>query len=173
MMKRPKKNSKPSGITALILSKYYYGVLSKNLEALGIDRYYSVLYFLNENNGCCQQTICDHLAIDKTAMVKVIRYLSRIGLVARRTNPEDRREQFITLTAKGKKEAAIVVNAFTLLDNRIFGTVNAKKREIFEEVTGKLIENLRVLPGNDLFFQYSKTESKPGTIRRSAIKKKV
>jgi DNA-binding MarR family transcriptional regulator len=106
-------------------------------------------------------------------MVKVIRYLSRKGLVARRTNPADRREQFITLTAKGQKEAAIVVNAFTLLDNRIFGSVNAKHREIYEQVTGKLIENLRVLPGNDLFFQYSKTAARPETPRRRSTKKKI
>ena len=173
MTKRPKKSTKPSGITALILSKYYYGVLSKNLEALGIDRYYSVLYFLHENNGCCQQTICDHLAIDKTAMVKVIRYLSRIGLVARSTNPADRREQFITLTAKGQKEAAIVVNAFRLLDNRIFGSVNTRHRQIYEQVTGKLIENLRMLPGNDLFFQYSRTAGKPKTTSARPSKKKI
>ena len=39
----------PVGTRALILSKYYYGVLSKSLENLEIERYYSVLYFLFEN----------------------------------------------------------------------------------------------------------------------------
>ncbi|MEI8137584.1 MAG: hypothetical protein WCH21_09705, partial [Bacteroidota bacterium] len=71
----------PIGTKALILSKYYYGVLSKTLENIDSERYFSILYFLNENNGCNQQCICNNLAIDKTAMVKVIDYLIKNDMV--------------------------------------------------------------------------------------------
>jgi hypothetical protein len=36
------------GTKALILSKLYYSVLSKSLENLDVERYYSILFFLNE-----------------------------------------------------------------------------------------------------------------------------
>ena len=93
----------PIGTQALILSKLYYGVIVKSLENLDIERYFSVLYFLMNNNGCCQQTICNNMAIDKTAMVKVMNYLIKKGYVERRKNPDDKREQFIFLTKKGEK----------------------------------------------------------------------
>jgi MarR family transcriptional regulator, transcriptional regulator for hemolysin len=170
-MKQPPAIKTPTGIQALILSKYYYGVLSKNLELLGIERYYSILYFLHENNGCCQQHICNHLAIDKTAMVKVIRYLSRAGLIERMVNPEDRREHFISLTKKGQRDAQIVVKAFALLDKKIFGSVSNQHRVIYERVTGALIDNLRSMPGNDLFFHYTKTQGKITSPRKKSTLK--
>ena len=88
------------GTKALILSKLYYSVLSKSLENLDVERYYSILFFLNEHNGCNQQNICNNLAIDKTAMVKVIDHLIKVGFVDRNVNPDDRREHFIVLTKK-------------------------------------------------------------------------
>ncbi len=68
----------PIGTKALILSKFYFGVLSKSLENIDAERYFSILYFLNDNNGCTQQCICNNLAVDKTAMVKVIDYLIKV-----------------------------------------------------------------------------------------------
>jgi DNA-binding MarR family transcriptional regulator len=106
----------PFGTQALILSKYYYGALTKMLEGLDLDRYFSILYFLAENNGCSQQFICNHLAIDKTAMVKIIDFLIRSGYIKRSVNPSDRREHFILLTGKGKRESKMVVGAFSELE---------------------------------------------------------
>ena len=77
-MSAKKENTIPIGTKALILSKYYYGVLSKSLENIDSERYFSILYFLNENNGCNQQCICNNLAITiipffVTTTVKTIR----------------------------------------------------------------------------------------------------
>ena len=76
----------PVGTAAVILSKYYYGVISKRLEGLEVDRYYSVLYFLSLHDGCSQQYICNSLATDKTAMVKIMNYLLDAGYIQRKTN---------------------------------------------------------------------------------------
>src|SRR3954471_3485545 len=99
----------PVGTKALILSKLYYGVISKSLENLDVERYFSVLYFLNTHNGCSQQFICNNLAIDKTAMVKVMDYLIKADYVTRQVNPKDRREHFVTLTKKGIKQTEEIV----------------------------------------------------------------
>lgn len=147
----------PVGTKALILSKWYYGVLSKTLEHLDVDRYYSILYFLNENDGCTQQHICNNLAIDKTAMVKVIDCLIKMGMVQRKINPDDRRQQLIILTKKGIKQTAEVVNAFETLDAEIFSNVATADKDIFIKVLCQLSSNLKTLPSNDLFFNYQKT----------------
>ncbi|MEO6303281.1 MAG: MarR family transcriptional regulator [Bacteroidia bacterium] len=159
-MQNKKEIMVPIGTKALILSKHYYGVLSKSLEKIDVERYYSILYFLNENNGCNQQCICNNLAIDKTAMVKVIDHLIKNDLVDRVINPDDRREHFIKLTKKGLKQTEEVVRSFMAIDAEIFSTVSKEEQEVFNRVLDKLASNLKALPSNDLFFNYKKTKRK-------------
>ena len=147
----------PVGTKALIFSKYYYGVLTKKLEGIEADRYFSILYFLKDNNGCTQQYICNNMAIDKTAMVKVMDYLLDLGYVSRRPNPNDRREQFVKLTAKGKKRTELITRCFEDIDKQLFEGLNRRERENFEKVLQHLTENLRAQPLNDLFFNYKRT----------------
>lgn len=147
----------PVGTKALILSKLYYGVLSKSLEDLDIERYFSILYFLDQNNGCSQQCICNNLAIDKTAMVKVIDYLIKADYIKREVNPEDRREHFIVLTKKGQKRTEEIVNSFNAIDNEMFSGVSKKEVDTFNKILDKVSANLKNMPRTDLFFNYKKT----------------
>lgn len=154
------KMNVPVGTKALILSKRYYGVLSKCLEDLDIERYYSVLYFLSENDGCTQQHICNNLAVDKTAMVKVLDYLIKAGYIDRNVNPEDRREHFIVLTKKGIRQTEEVVTAFKSIDTKIFSNISKADKDVFIKVLCQLSANLQIMPSNDLFFNYKKTARK-------------
>ena len=150
----------PVGTKALILSKLYYGVISKSLENMDVERYFSVLYFLNTNNGCSQQFICNHLAIDKTAMVKVMDYLIKAEYIERQVNPKDRREHFITLTKKGIKQTEDIVKVFDELDREMFANIKKEDREVFSAILETLCDNLLKMPANDLFFNYKKTARK-------------
>jgi DNA-binding MarR family transcriptional regulator len=150
----------PVGTKALIFSKLYYGVLSKNLEGLDIERYYSILYFLQTNNGCSQQCICNNLAIDKTAMVKVMDYLIAADYVRRKVNPDDRREHFVMLTKKGMKRTDEIVKSFNTIDKELFSNVAKEDKEIFLSTLNALSLKLEEMPGNDLFFNYRKTAKK-------------
>lgn len=157
------------GTKSLILSKLYYSVLSKSLEELDVERYYSVLFFLNENNGCNQQWICNNLAIDKTAMVKVIDYLIKVGFVDRNVNPDDRREHFIVLTKKGLKQTAEIVKAFEDIDREIFSSIPKEEQVVFNKVMCQLSSKLKELPANDLFFNYKQTARKKKSIASDKI----
>ena len=148
----------PVGTQALILSKMYYGALTKSLESLDIERYYSVLYFLHDNKNCCQQVVCDNLKIDKTAMVKIMDYLTKAGLIERKTNPKDRREHFITLSKKGEKQTKEIVRSFSKLDEEAFSNISPAERRAFEKVMLKVCDNLKGLPADDLFFNYKKSK---------------
>ena len=157
------------GTKALILSKLYYSVLSKSVEKLDVERYYSILYFLFENSGCNQQCICNNLNVDKTAMVKVIDYLIKAGFVDRNINPEDRREHFIVLTEKGYKQTAEIVKSFHEIDEEIFSAVSKEDQIIFNKVLCQLSSRLKELPSNDLFFNYKKTARKKRIITTNII----
>lgn len=147
----------PVGTRALIMSKLYYGVLSRSLEDLDIERYYSVLHFLGANNGCNQQCICNHLAIDKTAMVKVIDTLVDGGYISKKINPGDRREHFITLTKKGQRYTNKIVRSFAAIDEEIFAGMSERDKAVFNRVLDSLSSRLKTLPANTLLFNYKKT----------------
>jgi len=156
-MKTHEKLDIPVGTKAFILSKLYYGVLSKTLEDLDVERYYSILHFIYNNSGCTQQHICNNLFIDKTAMVKVIDYLIEAEFVQRQKNPEDRREHFITLTKKGIKQTSEIVSSFAALDEEIFTGVSDKEKQTFINILYKVSGNLRQMPANSLVFNYTKS----------------
>ena len=148
----------PVGTQAFILSKMYYGALTKSLEKLDIERYFSVLYFLYNNKNCCQQVICDNLKIDKTAMVKVMDYLSKAGWVERKINPNDRREHYISLSKKGEKQTKEVVRSFKAIDEKAFSNITESERKAFFKVMFKVCENLEQLPSDHLTFNYKKSK---------------
>lgn len=156
-MKKGEEREIPIGTQALIFSKLYYSVLSRKLENLDIERYYSVLNFLHHHNGCCQQYICNSLEIDKTIMVKIVDYFIKSGFVERQENPDDRREHFIVLTKKGKRETEKIVDAFEELDKEIFRKLDKSEKETFVKVLNHLNLRLKEFPLNDLFFNYRKT----------------
>lgn len=150
----------PIGTKALILSKMYYGVLNKKLETLDIDKYFAVLYFLKFNNGCKQQFLCNNLAIDKTAMVKIIDYLIKSGIVDRNVNPQDRREHFIVLTKKGSRYAEEAEQAFNSLDEKMFDGISKEEKQVFENALNKMMLNVVQLPAIDFVFNVKKTARK-------------
>jgi DNA-binding MarR family transcriptional regulator len=149
----------PVGTRALILSKHYFGVLSKSLEHIDIERYYSVLYLLTLHDGCTQKFISDTLAVDKSALVKVLDYLTAKGYVTKRPNPENRREHSIRLSPKGRAQARKVVKAFDKLDRQLFRSIAPSRVRVFLQTLDTLISGLSSLPSNDLFFNYRKIAS--------------
>jgi DNA-binding MarR family transcriptional regulator len=149
-----------AGIKAMLLSKLYYGALTKKLEHLEVERYFTVLYFLKDNNGCKQQFICDHLLMDKTAMVKIVDYMIKTGMVDRNVNPADRREHFIVLTKKGQRHADDIAGAFQAIDTAMLVNTTKEEQAIFVKVLNQAMHNLQTLPFDDLFFNFKKTTKK-------------
>ena len=158
MLNEKKKIAIPVGTQTLILSKHYYGVLSKSLENIGVERYYAILYYILHNDGCCcQQDICDKLAVDKTAMVKILDHLGKLGFTERNVNPADRRQHVIRLTKKGKEQTKIISKVFASVEKKMFKNISEAEKEIFTNVLNRVKTNLKAMPSNDLFFNYKKT----------------
>lgn len=151
------KNQIPIGTRTLILSKLYYGIVSRKLEKLDTERYYAILLYIYENEGrCCQQDICDNLYVDKTAMVKILDHLSKKGFIERKTNPEDRRQHYVVLSKKGEKQTREIAKTFAEVDELLFGNISNKDKTTFNAILSKLTENLEEVPKNYLSFNYKK-----------------
>jgi MarR family transcriptional regulator for hemolysin len=148
----------PIGTQSFILSKLYYGALSKSLENISVERYYAVLLFIYNNKDCNQQIICNSLKIDKTAMVKVLDYLTKEGCIERKVNPGDRRHHFISLSKTGQKQTKEIIKSFNYIDKKAYLNISENDKKIFNKVIKAVSDNLAQLPANDLFFNYKKTK---------------
>ncbi len=103
-----------------MLGKLYVTQLAKNLKHLGIERQFSVLVLLDKmGSQCSQKVIGEMLHIDKAMMVGVIDDLSKKGFIKRTPNPNDRREYWIQLTAKGKESTPEILSTVHRLNKSI------------------------------------------------------
>src|SRR5215472_1007328 len=92
------------------------------LEPLGIQgRHYGVLYQIEVHGPLSQRRLMDLTGEDRTAMVRTVDDLERLGLAKRQPDPSDRRAHAVELTDAGRgmrAEAAAVAEgvATKLLD---------------------------------------------------------
>ncbi|MFZ5825044.1 MAG: MarR family winged helix-turn-helix transcriptional regulator [Bacillota bacterium] len=77
--------------------------MARRMESLGIGPgQYTYLFALYREDGQTQQSLADHLLVDKSAAVGAINRLEGLGYVERRSDPEDRRTFRIHLTERGR-----------------------------------------------------------------------
>jgi MarR family transcriptional regulator for hemolysin len=151
----------PLGRSLAVLAKTYYGALTKRLEHLEIERYYSILILIeNHGSNCTQQFICDELKMDKVSMVRIIDYLIEKKYVKKVVNPSDRREHFIQLT---KKSIAVLPSIHQAIDEVNTAALKGISKEKQKELYGHLNtiqRNLAHLPAEKIFINYKKSSKK-------------
>jgi DNA-binding MarR family transcriptional regulator len=92
------------------------------LQPLGIEgRHYGVLFHLDLYGPLSQRRLMDLTGDDRSAMVRTIDDLERLGLAIRRPDPADRRAHAVDLTDAGRQllaEAGAIAEevAATILD---------------------------------------------------------
>lgn len=151
----------PFGRFLAILAKSYFGALTKRLEHLEIERYYSVLILIDKTeHSCTQQFICSQLKIDKVSMVRIIDYLSQKNFIEKQQNPEDRREHFIVLKKKAVKILPELYAAIEELNNEAMKGISADEQQIFLAQIATMQSNLEVLPNEKIYINYQKANRK-------------
>jgi DNA-binding MarR family transcriptional regulator len=77
------------------------------LEPLGIEgRHFGVLYHLDLYGPLSQRRLMDLTGEDRSAMVRTVDDLERLGLAIRRPDPVDRRANAVELTDSGRQMRA-------------------------------------------------------------------
>ncbi|MCW3083111.1 MAG: hypothetical protein JWP12_477 [Bacteroidetes bacterium] len=147
----------PLGRSLSLLAKTYFGALTKRLEHLEVERYYSILIVI-ENSGptCTQQHICNNLRIDKVSMVRILDYLMEKKYVKKVLNPNDRREYFVELTPKAKKVMPQIYSEIEGLNTIAFKGIPKDQRKEFYKNIALLYENVEGLPAHKIFVNYKK-----------------
>jgi MarR family transcriptional regulator, transcriptional regulator for hemolysin len=147
----------PLGRSLSLLAKTYFGALTKRLEHLEVERYYSILILIEESDsGCTQQYICDNLKIDKVSMVRILDYLTKKRYVKKVQNPKDRREYFVELTPKAEKVMPEIHSEIKSLNDIAFKGMSKEKQKEYYRQIALIYENLQGLPAHKIFVNYKK-----------------
>lgn len=150
----------PLGRHWAILSKVYVGALTKKLEALDIERHYSLLIVLHNKPDCNQKCLTEILRIDKASLVRVIDHLSKKGYVKRVINPSDRREHYIRLTPKAEKVIPVITKAVRELNAVALKGLSKSGVELFYDTLRNAQDNLNKEPLNKVMIHYKKMSDK-------------
>ena len=147
----------PLGRTVTKVTKKYFGALSKKLEHLGIDRHFSPLVVIDKTKEkCTQQYLSDLLNIDKVAMVRILDYLVKRGMIIRAVNPSDRREHILQLTPKAKKIMPQIHSGIAEMNQTAFKGLTKNEQELFHTLLETILKNLGSLPANKVDIKIKK-----------------
>lgn len=150
----------PLGRHLAVLTKMYYGALTKRLGNIDIDRQYSTLVLIQKNKQkCTQQYISDTLKIDKASMVGIIDYFVKCGYIIRTPNPSDRREYWLELTPKAKKTMPLINKEIKALNKIAMKGLSISETEILKKGLSTLCANLGQLPTDKISINYKKVNT--------------
>lgn len=85
-----------------------------------------VLYF---NPNSPMNEIALKLDIEKGSLTPIAKKLETLGLISREVQPNDNRVHVMKLTASGKKQAKIIVEAYLEHIQSVFTTISSKKQD--------------------------------------------
>jgi MarR family transcriptional regulator, lower aerobic nicotinate degradation pathway regulator len=89
---------------------------------------FALLNVLGAREGAIQQQLSSDMAIDPSAMVKLIDELQGAGLADRRRRPSDRRAWEVTITTKGRRTLEQARRLVVQVEDDVLGGLGAADR---------------------------------------------
>ncbi len=133
------------------MSKKYVGVASKKLSKLDLKRYfYALLIIEDEQPEITQQMLAEMMKIDKVSVFRMVDYFCKNDILERKVNSEDRRSQYLYLTAKGRKITPQIRKVYKDVNAIAFEGISKADKEIFFEVLAKIHANLDAEPNMEV-----------------------
>jgi DNA-binding MarR family transcriptional regulator len=99
------------------------------LESIGLTpALFALLNVLGAREGTIQQQLSTDMAIDPSAMVKLINELEDAGLAERRRRPGDRRAWEVSITPKGRRTLERAKQLAAEVEDEVLGGLSAADR---------------------------------------------
>lgn len=122
------------------LARFEREYAHKRLKENGIsDTEYIICIFLNRNGSASQEAIARGTCTNKTTVAKALKSLEAKGLAESMRNPENRRENIITLSEEGKRYLSLVKDLYIEWMGRVTCCLSESEKAAFDLICGKLI----------------------------------
>jgi DNA-binding MarR family transcriptional regulator len=113
----------------------------KERYGLGVPEW-RVLAHLGQYAPITAKAIGTHSRMHKTKVSRAVAELERLGLLSRAGNPEDRREDLLSLTAKGEKAYSDLAPRAAAFAEELLAGLSAGEVKSFDAVMERLLGRL-------------------------------
>lgn len=128
------------------IAKYWCIYTHHHLQDTEITKTeHSVIMFLSLEDNVSQDTISEYLVLDKGTIAKTLAKLEEKGLVQRTVNQQNRRENIVSLTERGKKEVKTVQDIGKGWEYSLMEGIGEEEQAIFAKVLATMTENAKIL----------------------------
>ncbi|WP_433472031.1 MarR family winged helix-turn-helix transcriptional regulator [Spirillospora sp. CA-142024] len=118
------------------------GALSDELRPLGIEtRHFAVLAALDRLGPTSQRRLGALLGLDKSAVVRIMDELERLGLAVRNRDAHDRRAYAVELTGEGRRHARASAETAAAVSARLFGWLAPADRDRLVALLSGVVEH--------------------------------
>ena len=140
-----------------LIDKMYLQTLTVELEFTQLDRYFIILWIIEESeqnkNPISQQNIADLLKIDKAGMVRIISFLVKKDYIIREQGT-DKRSYVLLLTRKGKKTVTAIGESIENMNNEAMMGFSEEEKRQFIYLLQKSYKNLSNNPESDFLLKF-------------------
>jgi DNA-binding MarR family transcriptional regulator len=105
------------------------------------DTEHGIATFLYYHDQVSQDTISAALMLDKTTVAKALNTMEKKGLISRRQNELNRRENVIEITAAGRQGIAHNIDIYEQWIEKVCSCLQEKELEQFESYFDRLLDN--------------------------------
>ena len=125
------------------VKQLYNRILLRELAAHNLDQHFEALLALSEQDKpVTQNMLAELLQMDKSRIVSIVYDLGKRNLIIIKTNPADRREHYITLSAKGKGAIPVIENTIAKVNELANTGISEEKLLAFFEASAAMHQNL-------------------------------
>lgn len=109
---------------------------------IGIGQLFALLALYDEE-GRCQNEICEIYNLNKAAVGRSLKKLEKKGFIERKPAPEDKRIKRVYLQEKGRSFRSKCMQCLENIEKEISSDISPKELEIFNKVIEKTCEALK------------------------------
>jgi MarR family transcriptional regulator for hemolysin len=102
---------------------------------------WKVILALSIQNGLPQRELAERIFVDGTTLVPIIDNMEKKGLVERRIDPKDRRNNKIFLTAKSESLVNPIIQSVLRMRKIVYKNIPEKDLEFAKNILKKIAEN--------------------------------
>jgi MarR family transcriptional regulator for hemolysin len=112
----------------------------KNLHGLSSGQW-KIILVLSIEDGFSQKDLAERIFVDSTTLVPIIDSMEKKGLVERRTDPKDRRNNRIFLSGKSKSLADPIIESIFRIRKIVYKNIPERDLEFARNILKKITEN--------------------------------
>ena len=102
---------------------------------------WKIIVALSIQNSLSQRDLAERIFVDGTTLVPIIDSMEKKGLVERRADPKDRRNNKVLLTAKSESLVDPIIDSILRLRKIVYKNILVKDLEFTRNILMKITEN--------------------------------